>query len=189
MKNRSAFALITFTLCAAAIGDAAQGRGQSRNQGRGQGQDERAVRREPEVNLRALKQDLSALVAKARAAEKAGIWQEAGLANLRAAILARKGGDLQNGLSYGESALRSGENAKLAELQVRAILGLAHNHSLVRQQSRSVELLRRGFEIAKQIREPARRQLLEANLAREAEDDHGGAAALGRGAARCRSVK
>ncbi len=167
MKNILAISLIAVSLFSAGVCDAAQGRGQIRNQGRSPGQDERAVRREPETNLLELKQDLSALVAKARAAEKAGNWQEAGLAYLRAAILARKGGDLQNGLSYGESALRAGQNAKLAELQVRAILGLAHNYRLVRQESKSVELLRRGLEIAKQIREPARRQLLEANLSRE----------------------
>jgi len=169
MKNILAISLIAVSLFSAGVCGAAQGRGQIHNPGRGQGQsqDERPVRREPQANLRELNQDLSALVAKARAAETAGNWQEAALAYLRASMLARKQGDLQNGLSYGESALRAGENAKLAELQVRAILGLAHNYSLVRQQSRSGELLRRGLEIAKQIKEPARRQLLEANLSRE----------------------
>ncbi len=167
MKHILTISLIALSLFAAAVCAAAQGRGQSRVQGRGQGQDDRVVRREPEVNLRDLKQDLSALAAKASAAEKSGNWQEAGLAYLRAALLARKKGDLQNGLSYGESALRAGGNAKLAELQVRAILGLAHNYSLVRQEASSAEMLRRGLEIAKQIKEPARRQLLEANLSRE----------------------
>jgi CHAT domain-containing protein len=167
MKRILAISLIAIFFFTAAVCDAAQGRGQSRGQGRSQGQDDRVDRREPESNLRELKQDLSALVAKARAAEKAGNWQEAALAYLRATMLARKKGDLQNGLSYGESALRAGENAKLAELQVRAILRLAHTYSLVRQESRSVELLRRGLEIAKQIKEPARRQLLEANMTRE----------------------
>jgi len=147
MKNILAISLMAISLFAAANCRAAQGHSQIRNPGRGQGQsqDERAVSREPETNLRELKQDLPALLATARSAEKSGNWQEAALTYLRASILARKSGDLQNGLSYGESALRSGENAKLADVQVRAILGLAHNYSLVRQESRSGALLQRGL--------------------------------------------
>ncbi len=140
--------------------------GQARGPGRGLGGAERSIN-PAQGNPRALNVDLPALESQAQNAEKAGKGPEAMMAYLRASMLARQLGELKKALSYGERALRLSERAKIAAPQVTAILQLSVSHKLARQEEQAGALLIKGAESVKQIGEPRRRQVLEANILRE----------------------
>jgi CHAT domain-containing protein len=162
MENRFAFALIALILFAASVCHA----GQARGPGRGPGGAQRPAN-EVEISPRALKQDLPALELQAQNAERAAKWPEATIAYLRASILARQMGELEKALAHGEHARRLSERAKVPAPQVMAILQLALTHKLARQEEQAGELLKKGAELVKQIADPRRRQMLEANVWRE----------------------
>jgi CHAT domain-containing protein len=115
----------------------------------------------------ALKLDLQSLEKQAQAAEKTGKVPEAMTAYLRASMAARQLGELQKALDYGERALRLSERAKIAAPRVMALLQLALSYKLARQEEQTGALLIKSAELVKQVSEPRRRMVLEANILRE----------------------
>lgn len=110
---------------------------------------------------------LGDLETKALAAEKRNNWAEAAKAYRQASNLARRSGQLQKAIAYGNKGLELGEKAAGPGLQAEATLQLAHALRLVGQQAKSKETLQKGIEIAKQVPPGPFKEALEANLYRE----------------------
>ncbi|HYA28865.1 MAG TPA: CHAT domain-containing tetratricopeptide repeat protein [Acidobacteriota bacterium] len=122
---------------------------------------------DPESSLRIGGQSIPTLEAQAREAEKTGKWTEAALAYLRITVLARQKGELQKALGAGANALRLSAREKLSAIEVMTDLNLSRVYRLTNQENKSRALLENGLVTVKGVKDPARQQLLEANLYRE----------------------